>query len=212
MLSFKQYLNEMTAVLADMSFPMESYRKHIEKTLFQTGKKLGEIEEFDLFNTKLDGYDLFGLYQDTKLVSLVTGKKITVKNFGRVFEVNGMVTHKNHQGKALTSKIFMYLKSRKKWKILIGDLISKANRKNLEKLANSESFDLKWLNLKSGELISFKDANNFNEHGRPTVWQVLIENSNDVELIIETKTFNKNYSNVDLYDFTIFNGLNNAII
>lgn len=208
MTTFKEFLGEMTAVIADMSFPMESYRKHIEKTLLSTGKKIGEIDSFDLIYVKEDGYDLFGLYENSILVSLVTGIKKTIKNFGRVFEINGMVTEKSYQGKSLNSKILMYLKSRKKWKILIGNLVSKANRRNLEKLSTSPDFDLKWLNIKSGELVDFTSADNFNEHGRATDWQVLIEGTKDLELILETKFFGKNYNSIDLFDFTIFNGLN----
>jgi len=210
-MKIKELFTEMTSVSPSLSVPMENYRKLMEPKIKAEGSKIGEIEDKDLYELDYGPYKLYGLYFNSKLVSLISGEFIKIPNQRKKFlEISGMVTDTKFSGNALTTKIFTFLKSRKKLKILIGNLISKANKRNFEKLASNPDFNIQWLNVKSGETTNFDNEPNekFREGGKASDWQILFEHNEIFEHQFETKEYPLNYSDFDLlshyhwWDFT----------
>ena len=165
----------MTLVVGDLSVPMTKAREYLEPFVLNNGKYVADIGSYKLYEFEDGSGKTYGLYDHSKLASVVNGSFISIEEHNKVFEVNVMSTGHEWSRQKLTAKILMYLRSRTKVPILIGKVISDANLKNFEKLSQSPSLGVNWINTKTGDKEPFDKLQGKTSFANPTDWQLFIE-------------------------------------
>jgi len=174
---FKEYLGEMTLVDPNVSDQqLEAWRANIELTLLEKGTHVGDIEEFKVLRIRHGSSEIFGICTAEELVSAFDCRFKSFPKLSDCVVVQKMITKKSWRGKNLTSKLITFLCTRERWNVVIDDLISPANKKNLEKIAKTDYSNAFWLEVKTGKLVQFVDDNGKYRqtlHHPETGWQIM---------------------------------------
>lgn len=174
----KELFNEMTMVDSNISTRMlNDYLEDMEPLLLK-GTHIGDIEEFQLRHIKYKTFEVYGLCTKDEVVCVF---KCRFKNFPKIDKtlyVFIMVTKPEWKGKSLSAKIINFFTTREVWNVLIDDLISPANKANLEKIAKQKQSSACWFNVKTGEISDFENADGkykFKHFEKDTHWHILFQ-------------------------------------
>lgn len=173
----------MTSVLPGMGEGLESYRQSLEPKLLKTAKHIGDIQKLKVLYEKLESYETYGLYDGETLACLVMGIFETFPKLGKALEIKVMVVPVSQQGNGLSTKLLHFLKTRLQYNLVIANVISFDNKANFTKLAKKDIFNVKWLNIKTGDIEPFDSEpdKKFKDYDTPSGWQLLLEQYGAVE-------------------------------
>ena len=180
-ISFKQYLGEMTHVDPSVSSKMlYDYLETIEPVFIYGGgvTHIGDIEDFELCHVKDNTYEVYALRKDNEVACVFKCQFKTLPKVGQVLYVYVMVTKPTFQKKSLSAKMINFFNTRELWHVVIDDLISPANKANLEKIAKDEQSSAGWINVKTGEIDNFLNTDGkykFRFHEPDTNWHVIFQ-------------------------------------
>lgn len=178
-ITFKQYLGEMTHVDPNVSAKMlYDYLDDIEPLIVHGGgvSHIGDIEGFELCHVQYNAYEVYALRKDDEVACVFKCQFKTLPKVGQVLYVYVMVTKPSFQKQSLSAKMINFFNTRELWHVVIDDLISPANKANLEKIAQAEDSSACWLNMKTGEIEKFHQMNGkykFHRLEPDTGWQIL---------------------------------------
>lgn len=180
-ITFRQYLGEMTHVDPNVSAQMlYDYLDDVEPLIVHGGgvSHIGDIEGFELCHVKYNGYEVYALRKDDEVACVFKCRFKTLPKVGQVLYVFVMVTKPSFQKQSLSAKMINFFNTRELWHVVIDDLISPANKANLEKIAKSEGSSAGWINVKTGEIDTFTNTDGkykFRFYEPDTNWNVIFQ-------------------------------------
>lgn len=164
-------LNEMTLRVAsdmdDMPFPTFP-----DDTKFE-GKMQGGLEvfSFDYEDTKI-----FGVKIKDEFVCFTQLKETIVPEYGKVLESLNTKCKKEHRGKALSFKLRHFICLEMGLDIMLGDIHSLNTSKAILSKSVQDVFDLRMINVETGQVIDFSEQTyeRLSSRKMVTTWRVLM--------------------------------------
>jgi hypothetical protein len=127
-----------------------------------------------VFSLPQSGVLIYAVQVGNAYASETTTKTITVPNFGDVIECDDTLTSPKFAGNMLSWKLRFFLVNHLGKSIMLGKVHSVATEKSLPKISNI--FNMKMINIKTGELIDWTVQNyeQLSHKFEVTDWRVLL--------------------------------------
>lgn len=168
---FLSQLDEMSMKAGDLEADLKRIFDHYSKHAVGDGDHIGDIETVQIMRYRhgKSGVDFF--VKNKERVGICVWNKFKIK-LGEILEVDNIYIMPEERNKDLYYKYLYFLKNVNHEKILIGTVHSTPQREFLKKMHNLKRFDVKWVNINTGETDEFEREKYEN---RPTDWRILIE-------------------------------------
>ena len=168
---FLSQLDEMSMKAGDLEADLKRIFDHYSKHAVGEGDHIGDIETVQIMRYRhgKSGVDFF--VKNKERVGICVWNKFKIK-LGEILEVDNIYIMPEERNKDLYYKYLYFLKNVNHEKILIGTVHSTPQRGFLKKMHNLKRFDVKWVNINTGETDEFEREK---YESRPTDWRILIE-------------------------------------
>jgi hypothetical protein len=171
MITFKEHIMEMTLRAGSFNSAL------LEPTLAyvaEHGKLIGHQDQKEIMLAKHNDMLIYGIKNNGQVTSFLACSTATY--FGKDYLVSNVIyTAEKYRSQNDAKRIYWFIKSQEKKRIIGFGVQSEAGIKFTDALAKDHRFSTFWLNLDTGEEAAYDSAKEFRSSSDKTSWRIVVE-------------------------------------